>query len=806
MTGSKGGGPSPRRYLWKAAATVLTGAAGISVEVLVNQVSNNSWTSIPAAVVLAGAGVFLLYLQWRPRPEPSDGPGADAAEAVLTSSVGGSTTLPYTSGFAGRDDDVAGIVEALEREHAVAVVGRRAVGTSSCAVEAANVIRQKPGRDEIYYLNLRPGGRRRNARWMLAELARAVGVAEPRNGLPAALAETVAALRERLNDENILLVLDNVDSTAQVRPLLPPTSACRLLFAGTPAMAGMDGVAARWLAEPDPDDAVEMFAAAGQAAPGARSPRVDPRDDPAVRDIVDLCGRQPRAIRALGYRMARHGWRSADVLTLLRTAVHAPAHHRAPVADALAPLTGRDVAYLALHPGARRLFRLLALAPRAVDRSAIGALAYRSPARLDRLLEELANGAFVVGAAGSRYEVRPLLVGYARLHLRQEEPARRRVAAQARLLRLLARRAERHVASLAVMGLRAPGNVASTTRDPDLPLDDDPYGWFDLHGDLLRALVEDTPGAARTTRPMPRRLRRRWFRLAVALAGWYAHEDRLDDWAGVCRAVLAAPTAGDRPEIAAWAHNELGVLRRRRGDAQGAAAALTLALAERGRRATAQAQMNLGLALLDLGLIDDAIEHLELARRHRAHADRAGQSLTDLALGAAYLNKAVPERAHHHLVRAANTFRALGESRGYAAALTNLALAQSRLGEHLDAAQSWTAALREYDGLTDLTGRTAALLNAGAAILASTPSRAGQAYHLLAEGRELRAGRRPDGGLGRTLLYLGDAAELLGRATDARQHWSEAAEVCDAVGDAAGAAAANGRLTPPLGDPTAPRP
>jgi tetratricopeptide (TPR) repeat protein len=801
MTGSPGG-PSPRRYAWKTVATVLTGAAGISVEVLVNQVSNNSWTSVPAAVVLAGAGLFLLYLQWRPRAG-ADGPGADAAEAVLTSSAGGSTTLPYTSGFAGRDDDVAGIVEALDTEHAVAVVGRRAVGTSSCAVQAANVIRSKPGREEIYYLNLRPRGRRRNARWMLAELARAVGVAEPRNGLPAALAETVAALRERLNDENILLVLDNVDSPAQVRPLLPPTSRCRLLLAGTPAMAGMDGVAARWLAEPDPDDAVEMFAAAGQAAPGARSPRIDPRRDPAVRDIVELCGRQPRAIRALGYRMARHGWRSGDVLTLLRAAVQAPAHHPAPLADALAPLTDRDVAYLALSPGARRLFRLLALAPGAVDRLAIGALARRSPARLDRLLEELANGAFVVGAEGSRYEVRPLLLGYARLHLRQEEPVWRRTSAQARLLRLLARRAERHVASLTVVGLRVPGNVTSTVRDPALPLDDDPYGWFDLHGALLRALVDQTPG---TARPMPRRLRRWWFRLAVALAGWYAHEDRLDDWAAVSRAVLAAPTAGDRPEIAAWAHNELGVLRRRRGDAQGAAAALTLALAERGRRATAQAQMNLGLALLDLGMADDAIEHLELARRHRAHADRAGQSLTDLALGAAYLARDEPERAHHHLVRAANTFRSLGESRGYAAALTNLVLAQLRLGEHLDAAQSWTAALREYDGLTDLTGRSAALLNAGAAILTSTPSRAAQAYELLAEGRRSRAGRRPDAGLGRTLLYLGDAADLLGRPAEARTYWSEAAEVCDAVGDTAGAEAAGDRLSAPPRDPAAPRP
>src|SRR5439155_15442847 len=134
--------------------------------------------------------------------------------------------------------------------------------------------------------------------------------------------------------------------------------------------------------------------------------------------------------------------------------------------------------------------------------------------------------------------------------------------------------------------------------------------------------------------------------------------------------VLSVPAATDRPEIAGWAHNELGVLHRRQGEPQKAIADLTAAVAKRRRRGTAQTRMNLGLALLDLGQVDDAIEQLELARRHRTHADRAGHALTDLALGAAHLARDQPDPAHHHLVRAANTFRSLGESRGYAAALT----------------------------------------------------------------------------------------------------------------------------------------
>jgi hypothetical protein len=789
------GGEPPRRpprWQWVLSSGVVAAsvASSVSSEILGNAINSSigavRWPSIGLAVVGVIA-IALLEVRSRRAEEHS---AAEPAPAVPTQPAG-SRTLPYTSGFTGRGEDVAWIVEALRDEHAVAVVGRRGVGTSSCAVQAANLIRDGFPRGQIY-LDLRAGGRRLGTRAVLAALAHAVGTAEPRSGRPAALDGAAARLRERLDDRHILLVLDNVDDPAQVRPLLPPRSQCRMLLAGAPGLAGIDGVASRWLAEPSEEDAVELFASAGQAAPGASTRRLDPRTDPAVREIVDLCGRQPRTVRALGYRMARHGWRSADLLATLYHAVQAPPHHRVPLAEALTLLTDRDVAYAALSPPARRLFRLLSLAPLALDRPALAALSALSPKRLGQLLDELATGAFVVGATGDRYEVRPLLAAYARLHLRRDESAYGRITAQVRLLRYLARRAERHAAGLAAASAAGP---AGTGGGAVLPLDDDPYGWFELHGELLRAVIEEAPGRGPAASvPLPRRLRHWWFRLAVALCGWYAHEDRLDEWALVCHTVLAAPTAHDRPEIAGWAHNELGVLRRRSGDPQGAAAALTLAVAERGRRGTAQARMNLGLALLDLGHVEDAIEHLELARRHRAHADRAGHALCDLALGAAYLSRDEPETAHHHLVRAANAFRAIGEPRGYAAALTNLVLTQSRLGEHLDAAQSFTAALREYDTITDLTGRAGALLNAGAVLVTSTPERAGQAYELLSEARRLREQRRPSAGLGRTLLYLGDAAALLGRADEARQHWADGADVCEAAGDTEGATAADRRL------------
>ncbi|MFC4016970.1 hypothetical protein ACFOW4_03295 [Micromonospora sp. GCM10011542] len=788
MTGPSGGGRAPRWPVLVSVGTAVGGVLGNLISNLAGNLLSDLAVSVlgRASIALLVGGVLGLLVFAVRRRRAGREVGPEPTEVVATPATG-APTLPYPAEFTGRDDDLDAVVALLAREHAVAVLGRRAVGTSACAVQAANLSRDDFP-DGQYYLDLRRGGRPRSARQVLTALARILGTTPPVSGRPDALAAAADALRGQLDGRKILLVLDNVDRPEQVRPLLPPTArTCRLLLAGGPALTGLEGVVAHWIAEPGPAEAVELFAAAGGAAPAARLRRADPRADPAVRDIVELCGRQPRTVRALGYRTAQHGWRHADVLEALRRAVQTPPHQRFGVSPAARLVTERDTAYRALSRPARRLYRLMSLTPAPVDRPTIAALAGRHPERISALLDELAAAGFVVGASGDRYEIRPLLAGYARLHLRDAEPVRARVAAQARLTRHLARRAERHAANLAVLG-------SPPDREWSLPLDDDPYGWFDLHQELLLAVVRVPAGAAET---LPRRVRRWWFRLAVALCGWLAHAERLDEWEQVCRTVLATPTADDRPEIAGWAHNELGVLRRRRHDPQGAAAALTLAVAERGRRGTAQARMNLGLALLDLGQLDDAVEHLELSRRHRSGADRAGHALTDLGLGAAQLARGELETAHHHLVRAANTFRSLGDARGYAAALTDLVLVHAGLGEHLDAAQAGRAALREYEAVSDPTSRAAALLNAGATLLTSAPGQARAAYELLAESRRLREDARPTPGLGRTLLYLGDAAAALGDRDEALRHWADAAGVCEEVGDTDGESAAEHRLDDP---------
>ena len=769
----------PQRWQWVLTATIAIGsvAGGIASNILADMIDRNlgAVTWITAGVATVTAAV-LAALEVRSRRAQQADRAAEPAPPVPVQEAGATTDLPYTSGFVGRAATVAWLVGSIHAEHVVALCGRRAVGTSACVVEAANQVRERfPGGQ--LYLDLRRTARRGPARALsprevVDALRRKLGIDEAAPDLETAAAQVRAAVGD---DRKILLVLDNVDSPEQVRALLPPARDCRLLLAGGPALATLENVRVTQLIEPSTTEAVELFTA---AARDAGSTRADLAADPAVRDIVALAGRQPHAVRVLGSWLARRGWSARELLAALQ---HGASSGRADPTVAL--LAGRDRAYDALGAGTRRLVRLLALVRQPLSRNAVAALTGVNRGRADRMLDEAAEAAFVTVTPDGRYRLRPLLLAYTALHLQDDEPPRRQVAALARLVRYLARQAERYAEAV------PPGETTG----------DDPGGWFGRHEALLRTIVCERwgrPGALPAA--PPRRMRRWWLRLAVALCTWYAAAGRLDDWAAVCRAVLDSPVAHQTTAVGGWAHNELGAVRRWQGNTHEAAIELTAAVALRHRRGAAQSRTNLGLALLDQGDVDGAVDQLQRARRQRSPSDRTGQALTELGLGSAYLARDEPGAARHHLIRAANAFEAIGDRKGYAAALTNLGLAQWWLGERLDAAQAWSAALDCHPGVGDPHGHAVALLNAGAILLAeaaATGSRARveQARELLRESLEARlANGWPTG---RTLLHLGDAATALGDSEQARRLWQEAADACDKAADEPGAAAARSRLS-----------
>jgi tetratricopeptide (TPR) repeat protein len=700
----------------------------------------------------------------------------------------------------------------------------------------------------VVYVNLRGRKGPLSAHQVLATLEGRLGSPAPASADDADLAACAddprahlarrAQVGDRERDQRVLLVLDNVDDPNQVAPLLPLPAQCRVLLAGCPDLSQREDVTAWWLGEPTPAEAAAMFMSASRA-PGHQVQQLDPFREPAVRKLIELCGRMPRPVRALGYQMARHRWPPDELLETLRRLVAAPAHQEVRFVDALDLLAEQDVAYTALSPRARRLYRRLSLASGPLEPEAVALLSgpqwlaavpwprslarwarERTASRSSRLVDELATAGFVESPKGG-CRIREPFAPYAKLHLRRDELPSSRVRTEVRLTRHLARTAERHASRLATTGSLT--HSLSSHRSPD---DQDPCAWFELHHRTLRRLVTNAAGAPGIApKVQPRRLRRWWFRVAVAVCTWYAATDYTRDWDWTCRKVLATPTAGDRWKMTSWAWNELGVIRRRQGDAAQAHDALARALRERGHWGEAQVLTNIGLGQLDRGddaAVGDALWNLRVAARHRSLRDRAGVATTDLGLGLAHFADGELVTAQKHLWEAVQAFDRLGDRRNAAAARTNLGLVYWQRNEQQEARETLATAVEDYrhlkettcDRLTDRQGQAAALLNLGAALVATEWSLADarrrrgktdearetgesgitSARDLLEASLALRSPDVHTAGLGRTRLYLGDTAALLGESAKARAHWLEAAEICRVAGDSGGATAAACRL------------
>lgn len=348
----------------------------------------------------------------RTLPEPS-GSTAETGVAALPGDRGPICQLPHgTRFFSGRTAELEQLAHsAAAGGHAGALAisaihGMGGIGKSALAIHAAHQLR---GRfpDGQLFIDLHghtPGTPAVTANDALGWLLRSLGVPPPL--IPQDLDHRAAFYRDRLAGTRTLILLDNAASTAQLRPLLPGTADCLVLITSRKRLSGLDdahNIALDVLPRPH---AVALLREV--ADPGRISD-----EDPAVEELVTVCGQLPLAIRIAAGRLRDRRARSVEDLV---KQLWDDRGRLELLADDDRNLTAVfDTSFAALPAAEQRVFRLLGLVPGPdFDACAVANLIGGDREMAERLLESLQDHSLLLQQAPGRYRFHDLVAAYSR--------------------------------------------------------------------------------------------------------------------------------------------------------------------------------------------------------------------------------------------------------------------------------------------------------------------------------------------------------------------------------------------------------
>ncbi|MFD8500792.1 ATP-binding protein [Amycolatopsis sp. NPDC059657] len=541
-------------------------------------------------------------------------------------------------------------------------------------------------------------------------LLRGFGVAE--REIPADPDDRFALYRSLLLDREVLLILENVATEAQVRPLLTASPGTVVLVTSRKTLAGLSAHRRLALGLLGEDQAVRLLAVvAGEA-------RVSAEPD-AARRVARLCDGVPLALLIAGNRLAsRPQW------TIESLAVQLADERRRLTVLAAGDLQVRaafEISYHQLAPDAARMFRLVALMPgpdTTVEAAVV--LTGETAARVEAALEELVDASLLsdLGASG-RYTCHDLLRVFARERLDLDEPPEAAEAAGERIRDWLVAVATK--AGLFFDPERA-GTSAPVEPDP-VPdraaakrwLVDEQLNW---HGALMAAVA--------------RAEHRKVLDLATGMY-WYSYLNGVGDlWRGVFEAGVAAARAlGD---------------------------------------ATATAEQLNCLAWVRYALCEEpkaALEVNELAVRAAAEAgDRVAEAWSRYCRASIELRLGSPAEAIAIAKRSVALFESAGNQVGSHLAMSMLGVMLHAAGEFAEAVTVNEASLAYFRASAGMLGEDE-LLGLGLVLIRSADTLAAvgdvaAALELLDEAEELFTRYGVDAGLARVRFTRGKALILAG--------------------------------------------
>lgn len=305
--------------------------------------------------------------------------------------------------FTGRQRELTELLAHSTADAAVSplvISGIPGVGKSAFALRLAHDLASNFPDGQLYG-DMRDGdGRPIAPEVTLGRFLRALGTAP--SEVPADPDEQAARYRSMLAGRRVLVVLDDAVSEQQVRPLLPGDPACLVLVTCRNPLPGLAAAITYPLGLLDPDESMELLGAIG----GVDRVAADPK---ASRQIVELCGRLPLALRIAAARLrSRIDWTPAHVAARLSNVSRQLRELRVGDLDVRASF---ELSYQDLPADAARLFRRLATTPGTTFSGELAAvLSGSAPLNADEVLDRLVLDQLVQsGGSPDRYQMHPLM-------------------------------------------------------------------------------------------------------------------------------------------------------------------------------------------------------------------------------------------------------------------------------------------------------------------------------------------------------------------------------------------------------------